>query len=63
MYENNIRNIQKYLANISFSSCSETNCPRLATNRVEHGAALTPIPGWEEGDEPTGEASAGDGRK
>lgn len=53
----------QYLANISLSSCSDTNWPRLATNSVEHGPVLTPIPCWEEGDEPTGEARAGDGRK
>lgn len=35
----------------------------MATNRVEHGAVFTPNPGCEEGDEPTGDASAGDGRK
>jgi hypothetical protein len=27
-----------YLANISFSSCSDTNCPKFATNSVEHEA-------------------------
>jgi hypothetical protein len=26
-----------YLPNKSLSSCSETNCPKLATNKVEHG--------------------------
>lgn len=26
-----------YLLKASFNSCSETNCPRFATNRVEHG--------------------------
>lgn len=50
------------LPNISFNSCSETNCPRLATNSVEQGGLLTPIPGWDD-DEPTGEAKAGLGRK
>ena len=33
-----------YLAKISLSSCSDTNCPKLATNKVEHGA-LADI-GW-----------------
>lgn len=51
-----------YLLNISLSSCSDTNCPRLATKSVEQGALLTPIPGWEE-DDPTGEAKAGLGKK
>lgn len=50
------------LAKISLSSCSETNCPKLATNNVEQGELLTPIPGCED-DEPTGEAKAGLGRK
>lgn len=53
-----------YLAKISLSSCSETNCPRLATNRVEHGAfaanggfgCCAPV-------EPTGLAKAGLGKK
>jgi len=27
-----------YLENTSLSSCSDTNCPKLATNSVEHGA-------------------------
>ena len=26
-----------YLLNKSFNSCSDENCPRLATNKVEHG--------------------------
>ena len=48
---------------ISLSSCSETNCPRLATNRVEQGALLTAaILGWDD-DEPTGDANAGDCKK
>lgn len=29
-----------YLPNRSFSSCSETNCPKLATKRVEQGGVL-----------------------
>lgn len=29
-----------YLPNKSFSSCSDTNWPRLATNSVEHGGVL-----------------------
>ena len=44
------------------SSCSDTNWPRFATNRVEQGALLTAMFGCEEG-EPTGDASAGEGRK
>lgn len=51
-----------YLLNISFSSCSETNWPKLATKSVEQGGLLTPKPGWED-DEPTGDARAGLGRK
>lgn len=47
---------------ISVSSCSETNCPRFATKRVEHGALLTAILGCED-DEPTGDANCGDCRK
>lgn len=54
---------QSDLLKISLSSCSETNCPRLATNKVLHGAVLTPIPGCDEGLEPTGDASAGEGKK
>lgn len=50
------------LLNISFSSCSETNWPKLATNSVEHGALLTPSPGCDD-DEPTGDAKAGLGKK
>ena len=38
------------------------NWPRLATKRVEQGALLTAMFGWDEG-EPTGDASAGEGRK
>lgn len=30
--------VQTYLEKTSLSSCSETNCPRLATNNVEQGA-------------------------
>ncbi|KAL3278318.1 hypothetical protein HHI36_013649, partial [Cryptolaemus montrouzieri] len=51
-----------YLAKISFSSCSDTNWPKLATKSVEQGGLLTPIPGWDDED-PTGEAKAGLGRK
>lgn len=51
-----------HLPNISFNSCSETNWPRFATNNVEQGGLLTPIPGCDD-DDPTGEASAGLGRK
>jgi hypothetical protein len=47
---------------ISLSSCSDTNWPRLATKSVEQGALLTAMLGWEE-EEPTGEASAGEGKK
>lgn len=36
---------------------------RLATNNVEHGAALTVTPGWELDEDPTGEARVGDGKK
>lgn len=45
-----------YLANISFSSCSETNCPKLATNNVEHGALaeIGWLGGWVAPVEPTG---------
>lgn len=50
------------LLNMSFSSCSDTNWPRFATKRVEHCALLTAMFGCDEGD-PTGDASAGDGRK
>ena len=33
-----------YLLNKSFNSCSEENCPRLATNSVEHGEFdVTPL--------------------
>lgn len=55
-----------YLAKISFSSCSETNWPKLATKSVEHGA-LAAIGGlggcWEPPFEPTGLANAGLGKK
>lgn len=50
------------LPNISLSSCSETNCPRLATKSVEQGGLFTPIPGWDD-EEPTGDARAGLGKK
>lgn len=49
------------LLKMSFSSCSDTNWPRFATKRVEH-CALPAMFGCDEGD-PTGDASAGDGRK
>lgn len=53
-----------YLAKISLSSCSDTNCPKLATKSVEHGAfaanggfgCCAPV-------EPTGLAKAGLGKK
>ena len=51
-----------YLLNISLSSCSETNWPKLATNKVEQGALLTAIFGCDD-EEPTGDANAGDGKK
>lgn len=54
-----------YLAKISFNSCSETNCPKLATNKVEHGA-LAAKGGFGCCDvpvEPTGLANAGLGKK
>lgn len=50
------------LLKMSFSSCSDTNWPRFATKRVEHCALLTAMFGCDEGD-PTGDASAGDGKK
>lgn len=37
MQEDNEK-FDNYLANSSLSSCSDTNCPKLATNSVEHGA-------------------------
>lgn len=46
---------------MSLISCSDTNWPRLATNRVEHG--LIPFIPCEGGDDPTGEGRAGEGRK
>lgn len=57
-------NVVNYLAKISLSSCSDTNCPKLATNSVEHGAfaasggfgCCAPV-------EPTGLAKAGLGKK
>ena len=54
-----------HLANISLSSCSDTNCPRLATNNVEHGAlaASGGLGGWVPPVEPTGLANAGLGKK
>jgi hypothetical protein len=54
--------METHLLKTSLSSCSDTNWPRLATNRVEQGALFNPTPGCDE-DEPTGEASAGDGKK
>lgn len=54
-----------HLANISLSSCSDTNWPRLATNRVEQGA-LAARGGFGAGLPPvlpTGLASAGLGKK
>lgn len=56
---------EKYCTNllkISLSSCSETNWPKLATNRVEQGALLTAMLGCED-EEPTGDAKAGEGKK
>ena len=44
-----------YLPNRSFSSCSDTNCPRLATNSVEHGG----VEQFGDVAEPTGLAKAG----
>lgn len=57
--------VKTYLAKSSLSSCSETNCPRLATNSVEQGAfaARGGFGGWEPPLEPTGLARAGLGRK
>lgn len=55
--------LDTYLLNISFNSCSETNWPRLATNKVEHGAALMLTVGCDGGVDPTGDANAGDGKK
>lgn len=55
-----------YLAKISFSSCSDTNWPRLATNSVEQGAlaASGGLGGWCcEPPEPTGLARVGLGKK
>jgi len=37
------------------SSCSETNCPKLATNKVEHGG----VEQFDEVADPTGLAKAG----
>lgn len=56
---------QTHLANISFSSCSDTNCPRLATNNVEQGALaeIGWLGGWVAPVEPTGLANAGLGKK
>lgn len=58
------KNGDNYLAKISLSSCSDTNWPKLATKRVEHGAfaanggfgCCAPV-------EPTGLAKAGLGKK
>lgn len=47
-----------YLLKISFSSCSDTNCPRLATKSVEQGGF-----GGCDAAEPTGDAKPGDGKK
>lgn len=54
-----------YLANSSFSSCSDTNWPRLATNSVEHGAfaARGGFGGCEPPVDPPGLAKAGLGKK
>lgn len=55
-----------YLAKISFSSCSDTNWPRLATKSVEQGAlaANGGLGGCEPpADDPTGLARAGLGKK
>lgn len=62
--ENSKRRLMKlyltHLANISFSSCSDTNCPKLATNNVEHGALaeIGWLGGWVAPVEPTGLANA-----
>lgn len=58
------RDVDNYLAKISLSSCSETNCPKFATNSVEQGAfaasggfgCCAPV-------DPTGLAKAGLGKK
>lgn len=42
----------------SLSSCSETNCPKLATNSVEQGGVPAAAAAEDEV-EPTGDASAG----
>lgn len=49
-----------HLANISFSSCSDTNCPKFATNNVEHEALaeIGWLGAWEAPVEPTGLANA-----
>jgi len=54
-----------YLANISFSSCSDTNWPKFATNNVEHGALadIGWLGGWVVPVEPTGLANAGLAKK
>lgn len=49
------------LLNISLSSCSETNWPRLATKRVEQGAAEGT--GGMGGPTPAGEPRAGAGSR
>lgn len=40
LHEKNVKLLEmsSHLAKISLSSCSDTNCPKLATNKVEHGA-------------------------
>uniref|UniRef100_A0A1B0B9I6 Uncharacterized protein n=1 Tax=Glossina palpalis gambiensis TaxID=67801 RepID=A0A1B0B9I6_9MUSC len=38
LHHNVTTTVQTYLEKTSLSSCSETNCPRLATNNVEQGA-------------------------
>lgn len=58
---------ESHLAKISFSSCSDTNWPRFATNSVEQGA-LAANGGLGGGceppaDDPTGLARAGLGKK
>ena len=61
--------IKRYLPKSSLSSCSETNWPRLATNRVEQGAlapppmaegveAPAPAPGAATGEPPDAAAAA-----
>lgn len=61
----NKKRVGNYLANSSFSSCSDTNCPKLATNSVEHGAfaARGGFGGCEPPVDPPGLAKAGLGKK